>query len=90
MTVSQSLSIISYGPVVGPWGEYRGQKPGRELGRGCNSKALSETCTLDKRGIVGIYHKVSKKYLRYVAEFQFRYNNRDNFDISVPQSEVFR
>jgi hypothetical protein len=34
------------------------------------------------RGIVGSFHKVSRKYmLFYVAEFQFRYNNRMNFDI---------
>lgn len=35
-----------------------------------------------KRGIVGTFHNVSKKYLHlYVAEFQFRYNNRFNSDI---------
>lgn len=35
-----------------------------------------------KRGIVGSFHKVSTKYLPlYVAEFQFRYNNRFNADI---------
>ncbi len=35
-----------------------------------------------KRGIVGTFHKASKKYLPlYVAEFQFRYNNRFNADI---------
>ena len=35
-----------------------------------------------KCGIVGTFHKVSKKYLAlYVAEFEFRYNNRMNADI---------
>jgi transposase-like protein/IS1 family transposase len=35
-----------------------------------------------KRGVVGTFHKVSKKYLPlYVAEFQFRYNRRANEDI---------
>jgi IS1 family transposase/transposase-like protein len=35
-----------------------------------------------KRGVVGTFHKVSAKYLPlYVAEFEFRYNNRDNADI---------
>jgi transposase-like protein/IS1 family transposase len=35
-----------------------------------------------KRGVVGTFHKVSAKYMPlYVAEFQFRYNNRMNRDI---------
>jgi hypothetical protein len=35
-----------------------------------------------KRGVVGTFHKVSRKYMAlYVAEFQFRYNNRRNDDI---------
>jgi transposase-like protein len=35
-----------------------------------------------KRGVVGTFHKMSAKYMPlYVAEFQFRYNNRNNADI---------
>jgi hypothetical protein len=35
-----------------------------------------------KRGVVGTFHKVSAKYMPlYIAEFQFRYNNRSNAGI---------
>jgi hypothetical protein len=34
------------------------------------------------RGVIGTYHNVSKKYLPlYLNEFQWRHNNRENFDI---------
>jgi transposase-like protein len=35
-----------------------------------------------KRGVIGTFHKVSKKYMSlYVAEFEFRYNDRHNPEI---------
>ena len=38
--------------------------------------------SLLKRGIIGTYHNVSRKYLPlYVAQFEWRYNNRNEADI---------
>jgi ISXO2-like transposase domain len=37
---------------------------------------------LPARGVVGTFNKMSRKHMPlYVAEFQFRYNNRLNADI---------
>ena len=57
-------------------------------GAGEYVRGVVHTQTLDgfwsllKRGILGTFHNVSAKYLPlYVAEFEFRYNNRNNPDI---------
>jgi len=51
-------------------------------------RGIVHTQTIDgfwsllKRGILGTFHSVSRKYLPlYVAEFEWRYNNRNNEDI---------
>jgi transposase-like protein len=75
--------------------DYRAYKGLKEFHHGVVHHSLNEyvvgavhTQTIEgfwsliKRGIMGTYHKVSAKYLPlYVAEFEFRYNNRNNADI---------
>jgi hypothetical protein len=87
--VSEKVSLISTGEPAG----YRNLN--REFdhqfvrrGRGEYVAGAVHTCTIDgfwsllKRGIMGTFHEVSAKYLPlYVAEFEFRYNNRNNPDI---------
>jgi transposase-like protein/IS1 family transposase len=47
-----------------------------------HTNTLDNFWSLLKRGVVGTYHQVSKKYLPlYLAEFSFRYNHRKNTDI---------
>jgi hypothetical protein len=47
-----------------------------------HTQNLDNFWSMLKRGIIGTYHKVSKKYLPlYLAEFQYRYNNRNNPNI---------
>ena len=47
-----------------------------------HTNTIEGSWSIFKRGIVGTFHNVSKKYLHlYVVEFQFRYNNRFNDDI---------
>lgn len=47
-----------------------------------HTQTIDSFWSLLKRGIMGSFHKVSAKYLPlYVAEFEWRYNNRNNPDI---------
>lgn len=50
-----------------------------EYGRGeVTTNAVEGAFSLLKRGIIGIYHKISEKHLiRYLDEFAFRYNARN-------------
>jgi transposase-like protein len=47
-----------------------------------HTNSVESFWSLLKRGVLGTYHNVSKKYLPlYLAEFQYRFNNRDNENI---------
>ncbi len=49
---------------------------------GVHTNGVENVWSLLKRGIVGVYHKVSEKYLPlYLDEFSFRFNNRDNHNM---------
>lgn len=46
---------------------------------GVSTQSVEGFWSLLKRGIIGIYHHVSAQHLsKYLAEFEFRYNNREN------------
>jgi transposase-like protein len=48
----------------------------------CHTQSIDSFWGLLKRGIVGSFHKVSVKHLdRYIGEFQFRFNNREEQEI---------
>ncbi|MGB8682621.1 MAG: IS1595 family transposase [Candidatus Binatus sp.] len=68
------------------WAPYPHETIGHSQGEYVRGKVHTQTIesfwSLIKRGIMGNYHQVSKRYLPlYLAEFSFRFNNRKNPDI---------
>jgi transposase-like protein len=48
----------------------------------CHSNSIENFWSLFKRGLMGQFHQISVKHLdRYLAEFQFRFNGRDEEDL---------
>jgi transposase-like protein len=82
-TVSEKVSLL----VTDQWIGYHGLRQvygdRHQIIRHADHEYVVEGFwSIFKRGVVGTFHKVSAKYLPlYVAEFQFRYNNRMNPDM---------
>lgn len=48
------------------------------------TNSIESAFSLLKRGIIGQFHKLSGKHLhRYLAEFEYRFNNRQNADVFI-------
>ena len=88
-SVSEKVSLL----CTDQWGGYRKLKRdfphsfvdhsrGQYFVGAVHTNTIEGFWSILKRGVVGTFHKVSAKYLPlYVAEFEFRYNNRENDDI---------
>jgi len=88
-SVAHNVSLL----VTDEWTGYRNLKheyphkvikhtAGQYVVGAIHTNTIEGFWSIFKRGVVGTFHKMSRKYMPlYVAEFQFRYNNRENADI---------
>ena len=57
---------------------------------GVSTNSMESFWAIVKRGIIGQFHHISKEYVRkYLDEFCFRFNNRENegiFDLVLRQA----
>ena len=87
--VSNKVSLIAtdeHSSYANLWKDYKHgfvrHSAGQYVDGVVHTRTIDGFWSLLKRGIMGSFHKVSRKYLPlYVAEFEFRYNNRNNPDI---------
>ena len=87
--VSEKVSLL----VTDEWVGYKGldkdfphavikHTEGQYVVGAIHTNTIEGFWSIFKRGVVGTFHKVSAKYMPlYIAEFQFRYNNRENENI---------
>ena len=48
------------------------------------TNSIESAFSLFKRGVIGQFHKLSGKHLhRYLAEFEYRFNHRDDGDVFI-------
>jgi hypothetical protein len=89
-TVSNSVRLIAtdehpgYGSLrEGGWRHQVVRHSTNEYVRGAvHTNSMESFWSLLKRGVMGTYHNVSRKYLPlYLNEFVFRFNNRKNTDM---------
>jgi len=87
-SVSTKVDLLATDDYRGYWGltDYPHQmvrhSEGQYVVGALHTNTIEGFWSLIKRGVMGTFHKVSAKYLPlYVAEFEFRYNNRKNPDI---------